>query len=107
MYYLYVNYPNNFVRRHSNSSCPTIKMHQKEGQRSIAIDNNNIEQKLNELKNGISFASTAELNDLWIEVGISDSLQAVRIVGSIKNALGENNDRFKSLELLHCQQCGD
>ncbi|MGB0921578.1 MAG: hypothetical protein ACPG06_11595 [Alphaproteobacteria bacterium] len=107
MYYLYVNYRENVIRRHSNLACARVQSQRGTGARTLTFADDNVQNALNELRTKIPFADAGGENDLWIENAISDSLQAMRIVGSIKNALADNDTHFKAISLTHCEECGD
>ena len=107
MYYLYVSYPQNLIRRHSNLECAAVLEQRKADARLLTIEDETVQSALQELRTNMPFTEAGDESELWIKNAISDSLQSMRVVGSIKNALGDNDAHFKAIELVHCQECGD
>lgn len=107
MYYLHVSYRDNLIRRHSNLECTAVQEQRKADARMLTIEDETVQSTLQELRTNTPFTEAGDESELWIKNAISDSLQSMRVVGAIKNALGDNDARFKSLELVHCEACGD
>jgi hypothetical protein len=86
----YFNYPNSQVTVHNTASCAFVRSHKKVGQRMVIIDSGNLSEQLQRLKmREYKFASTAELNDLWLKVDLQDYDLEFAIVKHFHRQLGK------------------
>jgi len=104
MIYVYINYPNSGFTIHRSASCPQIRVSRKEGQRIIRInvpDQNEIQATFT--KKTLKFASTKELNDLWLEISVELPELEDGILSFIRELLGTRYKRLINAPVRrHC-----
>lgn len=100
----YFNYPNSVVRIHGDTSCATIRQQHKEAQRRYRVDRGSISGVLRSFAGGeVRFASTAELNDAWLEVDFSDPVFEAAVVAHIHILLGRRYSPIAKAKIdRHC-----
>jgi hypothetical protein len=84
----YFNYPNSIITIHTNPYCNTILRQRSQNQRSVTININTISVELaNFMKKHYKFASTADRNDMWIEIDFTDRIFEEAVVHFIHRLL--------------------
>ena len=104
MIWLYANYPNARITAHSNPSCGLIRRMGKRGQRVLAVKEGNVTSMLAMIRSdGLPFASTSGLNDVWFRIEMGDSQQEEAAVRQIRAALGASSGRLAgAMFVSHC-----
>ena len=102
--WVYVNYPNPHFTFHSDPTCQKIQMHNKEDQRVLEVNTQNLGATLTKIITWeIKFAAEKTTNDLWLSIELDSRKQEEGLVYVIQALLGQ---RYKPLAnapiVYHC-----
>jgi hypothetical protein len=100
----YINYPNPHFTVHNNTQCAQIQKHQKQNQRIIIVNNQNIGQILSQfINNQYPFASIQAQNDMWVDINLSSAQQNIGFVFIVQAILGMNYQPLSNAPVtFHC-----
>lgn len=100
----YINYPNPHVTIHDDAGCAAIRQQHKEGQRLVRLDISSLSTELKRFKaNDYRFGSTAETNDMWLEVDFADPAFERAVVEYVRKLLAEHYTPFGQVGVeQHC-----
>lgn len=104
----YLNYPNSAITVHRDPACAQIRSHRKQNQRSLKI---NLESMGEVLRDFIGaryvFASTAENNDMWLEIECGDEQLSHEVLGFIRRTLAKKYSPFRGASIYQCGCAGE
>ena len=100
----YFNYPNSRISAHRDPNCPWIQPMNKEGQRTIHINTDNLKSVLSSLEcKEVRFASKAELDDLWVFIDLDDSAEEESLLKYIHNIFSIFYKPLNNADIeIHC-----
>ena len=102
---VYINHPNPHITIHQNSDCGLIHAHKSAAEaRTIRIGLSNLSEELAKFVEGKhKFNSTAEFNDMWLEISFGDLAFEIAVVLFIVAQLGKTYKQFKGMSpSIHC-----
>lgn len=100
--WVYINYPNPKFSIHKDPGCSIVRMHEKEEQRVVRIDQNTLPSVLERFRNQrYKFMSQAEYNDMWLEFELASEEDEIKAVKEIKKFLGSKYLPLSRAELIH------
>ena len=101
---VYINYPMPHLTIHGDSTCGNIKQGQKKDQRHIKVDQKSAPKVLGRFRDNLyRFGATSEINDMWLEVCLSNKSQEISFVRDIKSELQKYYKPFvKAIINEHC-----
>ena len=100
----YLNYPNSRVEIHCDRSCSAIRKLNKQNQRVVRINLNNVGIELEKFKADYKFGSTKYNNDMWVTVDLADIKFEIEVVKYIRRMLGGRYKPFCDAVInVHCQ----
>jgi hypothetical protein len=101
---VYINYPNQRITVHHDSSCQQIHMHRKEGQRTVKVNPATLKHVLGQLVNDdYEFKAEAQFNDVWLDVSLSTAEQEIGFVHIVQAVLGQRYKRLENAPIhVHC-----
>lgn len=101
---IYFNYPNGLVTVHAEARCAFVRSNRKQGQRVVRIDRESLSTELQKVKQRqYKFASTAEQNDLWLQVDLADTELEMAIAKHVHRQLSKNYRPFAKASIeSHC-----
>ena len=102
---VYINHPNPHITIHQSSECGLIHAHKSAAEaRTINIDISNLSQELTKFIDGEhKFNSSAEFNDMWLEINLDDLAFEIAVVLFIVAHLGKIYKQFKGMSpSIHC-----
>jgi hypothetical protein len=104
MIYMYLNYPNSRVSIHQDTDSEHIRAQMKPDQRVSRINKANISQELQSFVGGhYQFASTAEVNDMWVEIDFQDRDFELAVAAYVHRLLGKRHKPFARASIsIHC-----
>jgi hypothetical protein len=90
MIWVYINYPNRRITIHGSPACGAVMRHGKPHQRVVRIGPGNLDEELERFIAGRHrFASGADVNDMWLAVGLGDEARELEVMERIRRLLGE------------------
>lgn len=101
MIHAYVNYPGARAAMHFDPDCAQIRMHGKQNQRVLELDPGSSEfPALDQVR----FASTSDLNDLWLVVDLGDLEREQEVVVAALERLAARYTRLGGVRPeTHCR----
>lgn len=91
---VYLNYPRAKISIHRSEDCPHIQKQGKIDQRYFKLDLDNCVETLQVIER-TPFTSTAESNDLWLEISFGNPDQEFSIVIIVQAILGKRYSPFR------------
>jgi len=100
----YLNYPHGLITVHGDVNCVTIQANKKPRQRFVQV---NITTIATELQNFYHhkhlFGSSAERNDMWLEIDFQDQAFEEAVLEYIRHQLGRYYIPFRdTVSTTHC-----
>jgi len=87
---VYINYPNPHIAIHRDPTCGTIRQHNKSQQRIFNINPSSLGDILIKFINQeVPFAPQAGINDLWLDINLSNEEQERSVVVVIQALIGQ------------------
>lgn len=103
MLMVYLNSPNSRISAHRSPNCSRIQVMQKPNQRHCRIDATSISTELAKFANKqYRFQSTADLNDLWLEIDFGDEDFERAVLSYVLRLLGRHYSFAKGRVRPHC-----
>lgn len=100
----YINYPNHRITVHSAAECLAIQQQHKQKQRVLRLNVTTLSMEMNRFENKYyQFGSNHEINDMWCEIDLEDSILELAVIEDIKKLLADYYTSFKTVEVVkHC-----
>lgn len=102
---VYINLPNTHITIHQSSECGLIHAHKSATEaRIVKVEISNLSTELTKFINGeYKFNSSAEFNDMWLEINLDDLAFEIAAVLFIVALLGKVYKPFKGMSpSIHC-----
>jgi len=101
---VYFNYPRSRISIHRSNDCPHIQKQSKTDQRYIHITIDSCVETLRILET-TPFTSTADSNDIWVDISFPTSKQEMSIVYIVQALFGKKYSPFReaTIEEHNCQ----
>ena len=101
---VYVNHPQPHFTIHCNPSCKEIQKQNKEKQRTIVVNPENLGEVLSDfIRFRYSFKAEASHNDLWFEISLANPEQELGFVNIIQALIGQRYTPLRDAPIHnHC-----
>jgi len=96
----YINYPQIHINVYRNRTCSSLQIHDKPEQRVVTINKASLDSELARFKaKEYRFASTAEFNDMWVDVDLDDESTELGVVEKIRELLAQHYRPFAEISV--------
>ncbi len=100
----YFSYPTSSVTVHNDPKCRHIRLHRKEGQRSVSMNLVNLSRELGHFDSkDHQFGSIAAVNDMWLEVQCGDPEFDLAVTHLVRRILGKRYKPFREANVYVCR----
>jgi hypothetical protein len=101
---VYLNYPVSKVSAHHDPDCRHVRAKEKPEQRVVRINIENLSTELQKFRDKqYPFTSTAQLNDMWLEIDLQDRDFEDAVAHYVQRLLGSHYKPFAdALVAVHC-----